>query len=73
MHGAEHAAHTVSVNGVHGAVANCVESHAVHAAHVKPVPVNPGVHMHCTEPPTSAHAAWGLQPPLSIAHAPTPD
>ena len=71
-HGVEHAAHAVSVNDEQGAVANWVESHVVQVAHVVPLPVKPGAHVHCTKPPRSAQAAWGLQPPLSTAHAPIP-
>ncbi len=69
-HVPEHAAHTVSCVGPHGAEMNCVGSHTLHAAQVCPVPVKPGVHVHVAMPPWSTHAALTLQPPLFVAHTP---
>ena len=70
MHVAAHAAHTVSVVGVHGALANDAASHTVHAPQVRPSPVKPGLHAHAAVPFMSKHIASGLQPPLPVAHTP---
>lgn len=71
-HGGAQAAHVVSVVAVHGVCANCPGTQVVQAAHVVPEPVNPGRQVHSAPAPTSTHWAFGLQPPLSITHAPVP-
>jgi hypothetical protein len=66
LHGPEHAAHTVSVVGMHCDVRNSLELHVVHAAHCCPVPVKPGMQRHSAVPPISMQSASALHPPLFI-------
>jgi hypothetical protein len=61
---------TASIVGPQGEARNSLPVQAVHAAHCMPSPVNPGKHEQATEPPRSMQSAFGLQPPLLIAHAP---
>jgi hypothetical protein len=64
-----HALQTASVVGVHGVDAKSPVPQTVHALHVSPVPVKPGLHRHAGAPPMSMQNASGLQPPLSRLHA----
>ncbi len=63
-----HPAHTVLEVGVHAAAMYCVGAHVVHGWQICPVPVSPGPQVQTTVPPTSAHNAPTLQPPLFTAH-----
>jgi hypothetical protein len=71
MHAGEQPMHTVSAIGVQGIAVYDDESQTVHAAQLVPLPVNPGLHAHCTVPEISMQNASALQPPLFVAHAPT--